>query len=85
MGIIYLTPVQQPAVSVSVKLTKVQRRALIWARRKYEDGRVPPYMFRDYRTVSKLLEAGFIEPWIGYGAPMYKFTHQGLDVLERES
>ena len=75
---------QQPAVYVNAKLTKVQRRALRLARRKYEDGRVPPYVFRDYRTVSKLLEAGFIEPWVGYGAPMYKFTHQGLDALERE-
>ena len=81
---------QQPAVPATfcqnrMKLTKAQRRALIWARRKYEDGRVPPYMFRDYRTLSKLLEAGFIEPWVGYGAPMYKLTHHGLDALESKS
>jgi hypothetical protein len=59
-----------------------------WRRSRYgarTDGRVPPYVFRDYRTVSKLLEAGFIEPWVGYGAPMYKFTHHGLDALESKS
>jgi len=65
-----------------MKLTKAQRTALRWAKRKYEDGRVPPYVFRDYRSVSGLIEAGFIEPWIGYGAPMYKFTHKGLDAIE---
>ena len=74
-----------PAVPVSAKLTKVQKRGLMWARRKYGDGRVPPYLFRDYRSIKALLDAGFIEFDHGYGAPMYRFTHLGLDVLEREA
>jgi hypothetical protein len=67
-----------------VKLTKAQKQSLVWAKRKYTDGRVPPYVFRDYRTARKLLKAGLIEFWIGHGAPMYRFTHQGLDALECE-
>lgn len=65
-----------------VKLTKAQLVSLRWAKRKYDDGRVPPYVFRDYRSLSKLLDAGLIEIWAGYGAPMYKFTLCGLDALE---
>lgn len=64
-------------------LTKAQRRVLFWAKRRYHDGRVPPYVFRDYRSADKLLKEGLIEFWIGYGAPMYKFTQRGLDVLEQ--
>jgi hypothetical protein len=64
------------------KLTKAQLVALRWAKRMYDDGRVPPYVFRDYRTARSLIEGGLIECWIGYGAPMYKFTHKGLDALE---
>ncbi len=65
-----------------MKLTKAQLTGLRWAKRKYEDGRVPPYVFRDYRSLSRLIEAELIEPWVGYGAPMYKFTRKGLDALE---
>jgi len=64
-----------------MKLTKAQLVALWWAKNKFHDGRVPPYVFRDYRSVKKLLDDGVIEPWVGYGAPMYKFTHLGLDAL----
>lgn len=67
----------------SMKLSKAHIWALRWARRKYTDGRVPPYVFRDYRTPRKLLDAGFIEWWVGYGGPMYRFTQQGLDALEK--
>ena len=67
------------------KLTKTQRTALLWAKRKYHDGRVPPYVFRDYRTAKGLIDDGLIEWWPGYGAPMYRFTHAGLDALEREA
>ncbi len=64
------------------RMTKAQRTALLWARRKYSDGRVPPFLFRDHRTISSLLVAGLIEWEKGYGAPMYRFTHKGLDALE---
>jgi hypothetical protein len=75
---------RQPTRRIIQKLTKVQRTALRWARRKYQDGRVPPYVFRHYRTVDRLIDDGFIEPWIGYGAPMYKFTNKGIEALECE-
>lgn len=65
-----------------VKLTKAQVTALLWAKRKYQDGRVPPFLFRDYRSVPSLLEAGLIEWWKDFGAPMYRFTHKGLDALD---
>ena len=68
-----------------IKLTKSQLISLLWAKRKFENGRVPPFVFRDYRSIKKLLDTGLIEPWIGYGAPMYKFTRLGLDVLERST
>lgn len=64
-------------------LTKGQRAALMWAKRKYTDARVPPYVFRNYRTIANLLKAGFIELWSGYGEPMYRFTNRGLDALEQ--
>lgn len=66
-----------------MKVSKPQLRALRWAKRKYVDGRVPPYVFRDYRSIELLIKAGLIESWVGYGAPMYKFTQQGLDTLEK--
>lgn len=65
-----------------LKLTPAQLRALRWARRSYNDNRVPPYVFRDYRTVKKLLKLGLIELWPGYGALMYRFTNLGLDALQ---
>ena len=67
------------------KLTKSQATSLRYAKRKFSDGRVPPYLFRDYRSVKALLDAGFIEFEPGYGAPMYRFTHFGLEALEREA
>lgn len=66
---------------MSYKPTKSQIKSLRWAKRKYEDGRVPPFVFRDYRSVSNLIKAGLIEAWIGYGATMYKFTPLGLEAL----
>ena len=67
------------------KLTKSQATSLRYAKRKFSDGRVPPYLFRDYRTIKALIEAGFIEFEDDYGAPMYRFTHLGLDALERHN
>lgn len=67
-----------------LKLTKPQLTSLRWARRKYQDGRVPPFLFRDYRSIDKLIRAEIIEPYIGYGAPMYQFTSYGLAILEAE-
>lgn len=66
------------------KLTKAQAKTLRNAKRKFSDGRVPPYLFRDYRSIEALLDAGFIEFERGYGAPMYRFTPLGLDALEME-
>ena len=66
------------------KLTEPQLRSLRWAMRKYSDGRVPPYVFNNYKSIQILLEAGVIECWIGYGASMYKITQLGLDVLENQ-
>ena len=66
-----------------MKLTKPQFRALLWAKRKYHDNRVPPFAFRDYLSVSKLINAGLIEAWIDYGAPMYRFTKNGLEAIEK--
>jgi hypothetical protein len=71
-----------PHRAKGMKPTKAQLKALRWAKIKYTDGRVPPYVFRDYRSVSRLIDAGFIEPWFGYGAPMYKFTLKGLDAMK---
>lgn len=65
-----------------IRLNKAQLKALRWAKSKYSDGRVPPYVFRDYRTVNALLANGVIRPWIGYGAPMYRFTEAGMKALE---
>lgn len=67
-----------------VKLTKSQLTSLRWAKRKYTNGCVPPFVFRDYRSVPSLLKAGLIEYWVGYGAPMYKFTQKGLDALDEK-
>ena len=67
------------------KLTKSQATSLRYAKRKFSNGHVPPYLFRDYRSIKALLDAGFIEFEYGYGAPMYRFTHLGLDALEREA
>lgn len=67
----------------SFKLTEPQRRSLHWAKQKYHDGRVPPFLFR-YRSIDILLDAGVIETWVGYGAVMYKFTQKGLDLLESD-
>jgi hypothetical protein len=64
------------------KLTKSQATWLRYAKRKFDDGRVPPYLFRDYRSIKALLNAGFIEWKPGFGTPMYRFTHLGLDALE---
>ncbi len=63
-------------------MTKAQLTALRWAQRKYTDGRVPPFLFRDYRSILKLLKAGLIEFEAGYGAPMYRLTRKGLDSLD---
>lgn len=65
-----------------MNLTKAQLSALRWAKKKYTDGRVPPFIFRDYRSVIGLIKAGLIEPELGYGSPMYKFTPKGLEALE---
>jgi hypothetical protein len=65
-----------------VKLTEAQVKALQYAKRTFKDGRVPPHVFRDTRSLAKLLDAGIIEPFIGYGAPMYKFTEAGTAALE---
>jgi len=67
------------------KLTKSQATSLRYAKQKFDDGLIPPYLFRDYRSIKALLDAGFIEFKHGYGAPMYQFTHLGLDALEREA
>jgi len=64
-----------------MKPTKAQLQSLRWAKRKYRDGRVPPYVFRDYRSPLRLLEAGLIEYWCGYGALMYKFTPKGIEAI----
>ena len=39
------------------RLTKAQATSLRYAKRKFSDGRVPPYLFRDYRTIKALIEA----------------------------
>lgn len=64
------------------KPSKAQLAALHLARHKYSDGRVPAWVFNDYRSIISLLNGGFIEYWKDYGAPMYRLTHRGLDVLE---
>lgn len=66
-----------------MKLSSAAIKGLVWARRKYSDGRIPPFVFTQYRTADKLIAAGLIENWVGYGGPMYKFTHAGLDALEK--
>ncbi len=66
----------------AVRLTKSQLKSLLWAKRKYTDNRVPPFVFRDYRTPKRLIEDGLIEYWIGYGCTMYRFTAKGLEVVE---
>ena len=67
------------------KLTRSQATSLRYAKRKVSNGHVPPCLFRDYRSINTLLDAGYIEFEHGYGAPMYRFTHLGLDALERDN
>lgn len=66
----------------SPKITKAQLTALRWARRQYSDDRVPPFVFRNYRSSEKLLQLGLIEWWKGFGAPMFRFTKKGLDLMQ---
>jgi hypothetical protein len=65
------------------RLTKSQADSFLYAKCKFNDGRIPPYLFRDYRSIRTLLSAGFIEFRYGYGCPMYQFTQLGLDALDR--
>lgn len=69
--------------TTKLKVTKTQLKALRWAKNKFSDGRVPPFVFRDYRSPRRLIEAGLIEFWADYGATMYRFTQDGLDFLEQ--
>jgi hypothetical protein len=62
-------------------LTKSQAKTLRYAKQKYNNGHIPPFLFRDYRSIKALLDNGFIQFEHGYGAPMYRFTQSGLDVL----
>jgi hypothetical protein len=68
-----------------VRLTRAQRLVLRFAKRNRDDGLVRPEWFRDYRSLDACLKAGVIEFEGGYGEPMYKFTHAGLDALDEGS
>lgn len=64
------------------RLTKSQFASLLWARTHYSDRRVPPHLFRDYRSVLSLLNSGFIEWFPGYGSLMYKITDKGIEAIK---
>lgn len=65
----------------TIRLSRAQRQALVWAKNKYSDGRIPPFAFRNHRSIDRLKRDGLIEYSPGYGRPMYKFTQRGLDAL----
>lgn len=63
------------------KLSKSQITSLLWAARTFADRRVPPYVFRSYKSIDALRKLGLIEPWFGFGCPMYRFTAKGLEEI----
>lgn len=71
-------------ISIEVTKYKVSKSQLVclqFAKRVYTDGRVPPSLFRDHRSIPVLLKFGLIELWAEYGSPMYKFTKRGLEFI----
>jgi hypothetical protein len=59
-------------------------KVLLRAARGRSDGRIPPYLFTEHRSVDALLRLGAIEFDEGWGAPMYKFTSMGAALVNKE-